>query len=49
MVKVESFNGRLWDKCLNEHIFDTLRYARRLIAAWGSDYNYQRPHPSLMG
>ncbi len=46
---VESFNGRLRDECLNEHLFDTLRHARRLIAAWRSDYNHQRPHPSLGG
>jgi putative transposase len=46
---VESFNGRLRDECLNEHIFDTLRHARCLIAAWRSDYNYQRPHTSLNG
>ena len=46
---VESFNGRLRDECLNEHIFDTLRHARRLIAAWRSDYNHQRPHTSLGG
>jgi len=46
---VESFNGRLRDECLNEHLFDTLRHARRLIAAWRSDYNYKRPHTSLDG
>lgn len=46
---VESFNGRLRDECLNEHLFDTLRHARRMIAAWRSDYNYQRPHSSLDG
>jgi putative transposase len=46
---VESFNGRLRDECLNEHLFDTLRHARRLIAAWRSDYNHQRPHSSLNG
>jgi putative transposase len=31
---VESFNGRMRDECLNEHLFDTLRHARHLIAAW---------------
>ena len=46
---VESFNGRLRDECLNEHLFDSLRHARRLIAAWRSDYNHQRPHTSLGG
>lgn len=46
---VESFNGRLRDDCLNEHLFDTLRHARRTIAAWRSDYNHERPHSSLDG
>lgn len=46
---VESFNGRLRDECLNEHLFDTLRHARRMIAAWRSDYNHERPHSSLDG
>lgn len=46
---VESFNGKLRDECLNEHLFDTLRHARRIIAAWRSDYNHQRPHSSLNG
>lgn len=30
---VESFNGRLRDECLNEHLFSSLRHARHLIAA----------------
>lgn len=46
---VESFNGRLRDECLNEHLFDTLRHARHLIAAWRDDYNHHRPHTSLNG
>lgn len=46
---VESFNGRLRDKCLNEHVFDTLRHARGLIAAWRDDYNNNRPHTGLGG
>ncbi len=44
---VESFNGRLRDECLNEHLFDTLRHARHLLAAWRRDYNERRPHSSL--
>ena len=44
---VESFNGRLRDECLNEHLFDNLRHARHLIAAWRDDYNHHRPHTSL--
>ena len=46
---VESFNGRLRDECLNEHLFPTLRHARHLIAAWRDDYNHHRPHSSLDG
>ena len=46
---VESFNGRMRDECLNEHLFDSLRHARRLIAAWRDDYNHHRPHTSLNG
>lgn len=46
---VESFNGRLRDECLNEHLFDSLPDARRLIGAWRRDYNHERPHSSLDG
>jgi putative transposase len=46
---VESFNGRLRDECLNEHLFSSLRHARHLIAAWRDDYNHHRPHTSLDG
>jgi putative transposase len=46
---VESFNGRLRDECLNEHLFDGLGDARRIIEAWQIDYNTVRPHTSLGG
>jgi putative transposase len=46
---VESFNGRLRDECLNEHLFSSLRHARQLIASWRDDYNHHRPHMSLEG
>ena len=46
---VESFNGRMRDECLNEHLFDSLRQARDLIAAWRTDFNNHRPHSSLAG
>jgi putative transposase len=46
---VESFNGRLRDECLNEHLFSSLSRARELIAAWRDDYNHHRPHTSLDG
>lgn len=44
---VESSNGRMRDECLNEHLFDNLRHARNLIAAWSIDFNHRRPHASL--
>jgi putative transposase len=44
---VESFNGRLRDECLNEHIFGNLAEARKIIENWRIDYNTQRPHTSL--
>jgi len=46
---VESFNGRLRDECLNEHLFDRLSEARRIIEMWRIDYNTLRPHTSLGG
>jgi putative transposase len=46
---IESFNGRLRDECLNEHLFAGLAEARRIIEAWRIDYNTQRPHTSLQG
>jgi len=46
---VESFNGRLRDECLNEHLFSNLRHAHQLIEAWRDDYNHHRPHTSLDG
>jgi transposase InsO family protein len=46
---VESFNGRLRDECLNEHLFASYRHAREIINAWRIDYNRKRPHTSLGG
>ncbi|TNY43384.1 transposase, partial [Streptococcus pyogenes] len=46
---VESFNGRMREECLNEHLFPSLRHACRMIAAWRDDYNRPRPHSSLDG
>jgi len=46
---VESFNGRMREECLNEHLFPSLRHACRMIAAWRDDYNHHRPHSSLDG
>jgi putative transposase len=44
---MESFNGKLRDECLNEHVFSSLAEARRLIETWRIDYNEVRPHSSL--
>jgi putative transposase len=43
----ESFNGKLRDECLNEHVFASLAQARRIVEAWRADYNAVRPHSSL--
>ena len=44
---IESFNGRLRDECLNEHLFTNLIEARRIIEAWRIDYNIRQPYTSL--
>lgn len=46
---MESFNGRLRDECLNEHLFTSYRHAREIIEDWRADYNLNRPHSSLDG
>ena len=46
---IESFNGRLRDECLNEHLFTNLKEAIEIIEAWRIDYNTARPHTSLGG
>ena len=43
----ESFHGRFRDEFLAMEIFDGLREAQALTAAWREDYNTQRPHSSL--
>ena len=35
----KSFNGRLRDECLNEHLFANLKEAREIIEEWRIDYN----------
>jgi putative transposase len=40
---VESFNGRLRDECLNEHLFTNFNEVRHIIDAWRIDYNTNRP------
>ncbi len=46
-ARVESFNGRLREECLNLSWFQNLFDARRKIAAWQIEYNEDRPHSSL--
>ena len=43
---IESFNGTFRDECLDENWFESLEEARRIIAAWRTDYNEIRPHSS---
>ena len=45
--RVESFNGRMREECLNLSWFQNLFDARRKIAAWRMEYNEERPHSSL--
>ena len=46
-AKVESFNGRLRQECLNAHWFLFLEDAWRKIAEWRQYYNEMRPHSAL--
>jgi putative transposase len=45
--RLESFNGRLREECLNLNWFENLFDARRKIGAWHKEYNQERPHSSL--
>ncbi len=44
---IESFNSRLREECLNEHVFVSLDDARNKIEKWRIEYNRERPHSSL--
>ena len=46
---VESFDGRLSDECLSEHLFPGLVDARRILDAWRDDCNHARLRTSLGG
>jgi putative transposase len=46
-AKVESFNGRLREECLNANWFLSLEDAQRKIEAWREYYNETRPHSAL--
>ena len=43
----ESFQGRMRDKCLNEHLFFSMTHARAVIAGWTEDYNTARLHSAI--
>lgn len=44
---IESFNSRLRDECLNEHVFRNLEDAKQKIEEWRKIYNELHPHSSL--
>ena len=44
---IESFNARLREESLNEHVFVSLDDARSKIEKWRIEYNRERPHSSL--
>jgi len=46
-AKIESFNGRFREECLNAHWFLSLEDAQRKIEAWRAFYNEVRPHTAL--
>jgi putative transposase len=46
-ARVESFNGRLRQECLNAHWFLSLDDAKAKISDWKRYYNESRPHSSL--
>ncbi len=46
-AKIESFNGRLRQECLNQHWFLPLDGARTKIEAWRQYNNETRPHSAL--
>ena len=46
-ARVESFNGRFREECMQASWFENLFDARRKIFAWRKEYNEERPHSSL--
>ena len=46
---IESFNARLRDECLNEHVFSSVQEAQHVLERWRRHYNQERPHSSLGG
>ena len=45
----ESFNGRVRDELVNQHVFSSVRHAQDLCDDWRADYNAVRPHTALGG
>ena len=43
----ESFQGRMRDECLNEHLFFSMNHARAVIRGWVDDVNTARPHSAI--
>jgi len=44
---IESFNARLREECLNQHVVVSLDDARSKIEKWRIEYHRERPHSSL--
>nr|WP_016754431.1 integrase core domain-containing protein [Leptospira santarosai] len=44
---IESFNGKMRNRCLNENWFKNIEEARRLVEDWRNFYNSERPHSFL--
>ena len=43
----ESFNGKLRDECLSQHLFTTIKDAEEKLEAWRKDGSQNRPHCAL--
>jgi putative transposase len=43
----ESFQGRMRDECLNEHLFFSMNHARAVVAGRVEDFNTARPHSAI--
>lgn len=46
-ARIESFNGRFRDACLNEHWLVSLAHATVIIQGWHHEYNEERPKEEL--
>jgi len=45
--RIESFNSRLREECLNQEWFLNMAEARWIVERWRRHYNQERPHSSL--